>query len=44
VMVAFQPPEMIAVPLSDAASGIKRVPLDGDTLLTCRDLGIALGD
>ena len=44
VMVAFQPPEMIAVPLSDAVAGIKRVPLDGDTLLTCRDLGIALGD
>ncbi|HMK73294.1 MAG TPA: ATP-dependent 6-phosphofructokinase, partial [Myxococcaceae bacterium] len=44
VMVAFRPPEMIAVPLAEAAAGIKRVPLDGDTILTCRDLGIALGD
>ena len=44
VMVAFQPPEMIAVPLSEAVAGIKRVPLDGDTVLTCRDIGISLGD
>ncbi|MGO9829777.1 MAG: 6-phosphofructokinase [Myxococcaceae bacterium] len=44
VMVAFHPPEMIAVPLVDAVAGIKRVPLGGDTVLTCRDLGIAFGD
>ncbi len=44
VMVAFHPPEMLAVPLADAVVGIKRVPLDGDTLLTCRELGISLGD
>ncbi|MGO8971075.1 MAG: ATP-dependent 6-phosphofructokinase [Myxococcaceae bacterium] len=44
VMVAFHPPEMIAVPLADAVAGIKRVPLEGDTVLTCRDLGISFGD
>jgi 6-phosphofructokinase 1 len=44
VMVAFRPPEMVTVPLADAVTGIKRVPLDGDTVLTCRDLGISLGD
>jgi ATP-dependent phosphofructokinase / diphosphate-dependent phosphofructokinase len=44
VMVAFRPPEMLAVPLADAVAGIKRVPLDGDTVATCRDLGISFGD
>ncbi len=44
VMVAFQPPEMRAVPLPDVISKTKRVPLDSDTILTCRDLGISFGD
>jgi 6-phosphofructokinase 1 len=44
VMVAFQPPEMRAVPLPDVISKTKRVPPDSDTLMTCRDLGISFGD
>ncbi len=44
VMVAFRPPEMVAVPLPDVVSKTKTVPLDSDTILTCRDMGIALGD
>jgi len=44
VMVAFRPPEMVAVPLPDVVSKTKRVPLDSDTILTCRDLGISFGD
>jgi ATP-dependent phosphofructokinase / diphosphate-dependent phosphofructokinase len=44
VMVAFRPPEMVPVPLPDVVSKTKRVPLDSDTILTCRDLGISFGD
>jgi ATP-dependent phosphofructokinase / diphosphate-dependent phosphofructokinase len=44
VMVAFHPPEMRAVPIPDVISKTKRVPLDSDTILTCRDLGLSLGD
>ena len=32
------------VTLAEVAGRMKGVPLDGDTLLTARDLGIALGD
>jgi 6-phosphofructokinase 1 len=44
VMVSFQPPEMKAIPLPDVVARTKRVPLDSDTVVTCRDLGISLGD
>jgi 6-phosphofructokinase 1 len=44
VMVALRPPEMVAVPLPDVVAKTKRVPLDSDTILTCRALGISLGD
>jgi 6-phosphofructokinase 1 len=44
VMVAFRPPEMMAVPLPDVVAKTKRVPLESDTILTCRDMGISLGD
>lgn len=44
VMVSFRPPEMIAIPLPDVVARTKRVPLDSDTIVTCRDLGISLGD
>lgn len=45
VMVAYQPPEgMIPVPLEGTASRRKLVPVDGDTIRTCRELGISLGD
>jgi 6-phosphofructokinase 1 len=32
------------VPLSEVAGRTKRVPVDGDTVRTARDLGICLGD
>jgi 6-phosphofructokinase 1 len=44
VMVAFRPPEMMAVPLPDVIEKTKRVPLESDTILTCRDMGISFGD
>ena len=44
VMVALDPPEVLAVPLEVATERMKCVPLDGDTVLTARDLGISFGD
>lgn len=44
VMVTFHPPEMTSVPLPNVVSKTKLVPLDSDTILTCRDLGISFGD
>jgi 6-phosphofructokinase 1 len=44
VMVALDPPEVLAVPLEVATERMKTVPLDGDTVLTARDLGICMGD
>jgi len=43
-MVALDPPEMKAVPLKEATSRTKQVPLDCDTVQTARELGISLGD
>ncbi|MDF1563810.1 MAG: ATP-dependent 6-phosphofructokinase [Deltaproteobacteria bacterium] len=43
-MVALDPPEVKAVPLTEAISRMKSVPLDGDTIQTARDLSICLGD
>ena len=44
VMVALNPPRVDYVPLSEATSRMKSVPLDCDTMLTARDLGINFGD
>jgi len=44
VMVAWQPPEMRAVPLANVIGRTKTVPTDSDTIQTCRDLGISFGD
>lgn len=44
VMVALDPPNVLAVPLSTAIERMKTVPLDCDTVLTARDLGISFGD
>jgi 6-phosphofructokinase len=44
VMVALDPPNVAYVPLLDATSRLKNVPLDCDTLLTARDMGINFGD
>jgi 6-phosphofructokinase 1 len=43
-MVAFDPPEMTAVPLESAVESVKRVPIDCETVRTARELGISLGD
>jgi 6-phosphofructokinase 1 len=44
VMVALNPPTVDYVPLSEATSRQKVVPLDCDTMLTARDMGINFGD
>lgn len=43
-MVALDPPKVLAVPLAEAVTDIKRVPLDGDVVQTARSLGISFGD
>ena len=43
-MVALVPPRVHAVPLEEAVSHIKTVPLDSDVIQTARSLGICLGD
>jgi 6-phosphofructokinase 1 len=44
VMVALDPPTVRYVPLAEATARMKTVPLDCDTILTARELGICLGD
>ncbi|MCM2278488.1 MAG: ATP-dependent 6-phosphofructokinase [Oligoflexia bacterium] len=44
VMVALDPPTVRYVPLEEATRRMKTVPLDCDTILTGRDLGICFGD
>ncbi|HOJ02854.1 MAG TPA: ATP-dependent 6-phosphofructokinase [Bacteroidota bacterium] len=44
VMVALDPPKVRYVPLELATRRMKVVPLDCDTILTARDLGICFGD
>ncbi|MCL2103170.1 MAG: ATP-dependent 6-phosphofructokinase [Syntrophorhabdaceae bacterium] len=43
VMVAFQAPLLLPVPLEQAIAERKRVPLDNDTIATARSLGICMG-
>jgi phosphofructokinase-like protein len=43
-MVALDPPNILAVPIEDAISRIKLVPLDSDIMQTARDVGISFGD
>ena len=43
-MVALDPPTILTVPMDDALGIIKGVPLDADSVLTARDLGVCLGD
>jgi ATP-dependent phosphofructokinase / diphosphate-dependent phosphofructokinase len=42
-MVAWHPPKMTSVSISDAVNRMKSVPLDHDALETAEDLGISLG-
>ncbi len=44
VMVALAPPTVLYVPLEQATNRMKNVPLDSDTMITARDLGICFGD
>jgi ATP-dependent phosphofructokinase / diphosphate-dependent phosphofructokinase len=44
IMVALDPPFVRYVPIEEVAGHMKRVPLDCDTILTARDLGITFGD
>ena len=44
VMVALDPPTVRHVPLAKATHRMKVVPLDCDTILTARDIGLCLGD
>jgi 6-phosphofructokinase 1 len=43
-MVALDPPDVKAVPLSEATAHIKTVPLDSDVVRTARRLGVSFGD
>ena len=43
-MVALDPPTVRYVPLAKATRRMKVVPLDCDTVLAARDLGISFGD
>ena len=43
VMVAFQPPGFVSVPLADIANRIQRVSRDEHALATARNLGISFG-
>ncbi|NJN55104.1 MAG: ATP-dependent 6-phosphofructokinase [Anaerolineae bacterium] len=44
IMVALDPPTVNYVPLAQVAGRMKQVPLDCDTVLTARDLGVCFGD
>lgn len=44
VMVALDPPTVRYVPLDQVTGRMKGVPLDCDTILSARDLGISFGD
>ena len=44
VMVALQPPHVNYVPLVSAIAKMRVVPLDCDTIIAARDLGITFGD
>ena len=44
VMIGYNPPLLSQVPLADVIGRPKHVPLDSDTVLTARELGISLGD
>ena len=44
VMVALDPPDVRSVPLSEATARMKTVPLDSDSIMAARQMGICLGD
>ncbi len=44
VMMAIHPPNIVSVPLEQAVSRMKTVPLDGWAITTARELDISFGD
>jgi len=44
MMVALDPPNIVAVSIDEALSHPRRVALDSDTLATAREIGISFGD
>jgi len=44
VMVALNEPRVDYVPLKEAIGSMRVVPLDCDTVMTARDIGISFGD
>ncbi|MFV0308238.1 MAG: 6-phosphofructokinase [Desertimonas sp.] len=44
VMMALRSQDVVAVPLADAVSRMRTVPLEGDTVRSARELGISFGD
>jgi 6-phosphofructokinase 1 len=44
IMVSLDPPNVNYVPLEQATRRLRTVPLDCDTILTARDVGIVFGD
>jgi 6-phosphofructokinase 1 len=43
-MVAFRPPDMVAVKITEAIGRLRRVPAEGDFVRTARALGVSFGD
>ncbi len=43
-MVAFSPPDIVALPLADVVGKMRIVPADDDLLLTAKALGVTFGD
>lgn len=43
-LVVLRENRIARIPISEVADAIKTVPLEGDTILTARDLGVCLGD
>ncbi len=44
IMVALDPPNVLTIPLEEATRRMKTVPLDSDTVLAVREMGLSLGD
>jgi ATP-dependent phosphofructokinase / diphosphate-dependent phosphofructokinase len=43
-MVAFHPPDVVAVPLEQVVHRTRNVPLDSDLVATARSMGVSLGE
>ncbi len=44
MMVASNPPDVVPVPLEEVVGKTRKVPLDGDTVMTARAIGVSFGD